>query len=200
VYENTLIGELQIGPIQPLPAGHHHFDVKFSLDKNGMLTVTVDHKNENKSYAGDFRHKTTVEGDDALMMLRHQLLSMFQPVPIGSLQEVPPPPAPPAEQVVAPAGAATNAPPAQDVVPGPAPIGADGLPAGLLHAINVEVSEAQKSLLRRARKQLLKKIDDPLVDAYNDFARAVNEGRGADDLTDLVDDLEDAYGDARHSS
>ncbi|HEY6138666.1 MAG TPA: Hsp70 family protein, partial [Thermoanaerobaculia bacterium] len=95
VYENTYIGELKIGPIQPAPAGYHQFETKMSLDQNGLLSVTVNHKNEGKTYAGDFKHKTTVGGDDALIAMRQRLVTMFQPIPVYE-PAIPPPPAPPA--------------------------------------------------------------------------------------------------------
>ncbi|HEY6140810.1 MAG TPA: hypothetical protein VI670_23905, partial [Thermoanaerobaculia bacterium] len=74
------------------------------------------------------------------------------------------------------------------------------LPAGLLAELTVEVNEAYKSLLRRTRRQLLKKTDEPLVSAYNALVAGVNQGLSPDELTDLNDDLEDAYSDARHAS
>ncbi|HSU68927.1 MAG TPA: Hsp70 family protein, partial [Tepidisphaeraceae bacterium] len=94
VQENTLIGEMRIGPMQPLPAGQHQFEVTFSLDQNGLLKVLVNHVNENKTYTADFRHKTTVEGDDALNALRQRLLAMFDPTP-ATAHVIPEPPVPP---------------------------------------------------------------------------------------------------------
>jgi Hsp70 protein len=200
VYENTLIGELRLGPMQPLPEGHHQFETHFALDQNGLLTVRIHHRNEDKTYAGDFRHNATVDGDDALQLLRQRLLAMFQPVPMSTPQPVPPPPPPPPTDVAGPetAAAATADPPApaqQHVV------GADGLPVDLLTALRIEIqNEFFKSVLRRTRKQLLKQIDPTLVGAYNAFAEAVNVGRPEDTLSELADALEDAYADARRSA
>jgi hypothetical protein len=63
-----------------------------------------------------------------------------------------------------------------------------------------EVKDEYKGILRRSRKQLSRHIDSDLVEAYNIFARAVNEGKPADTVQDLADDLGDAYDDARRSS
>ena len=43
-------------------------------------------------------------------------------------------------------------------------------------------------------------VDPDLVEAYNSFAKAVNEGQSEDAVQDLADDLGDAYDDARRSS
>lgn len=119
---------------------------------------------------------------------------MFQPIPV-SQPAIPAPPAPPPTpgDVVVAADPATAPPPA-------ASIGADGLPIGLLTEVTAEVDEAHKSILRRARRQLLKMIDEPLVTAYNTLVAGVNQGLPPDELVDLNDELEDAYSDARHAS
>jgi molecular chaperone DnaK (HSP70) len=197
VYENTLIGELHLGPMQPLPEGHHQFETHFSLDQNGLLSVKIHHRNDDKVYAGDFRHNATVDGDDALLLLRQRLLAMFQPLPVSPQQPdiPPPPPPPPGVAAPEPAAAAAAPPQAEQAV-----VGADGLPPNLLTDIRIEVqNEFHKSVVRRTRKQLLKQIDPALVGAYNAFADAVNAGRPEETISELADALEDAYADARRS-
>jgi molecular chaperone DnaK (HSP70) len=205
VQENTLIGEMRMGPMQPLPSGQHQFEVTFSLDQNGLLKVMVNHINENKTYSADFHHKTTVEGDDALNTLRQRLLAMFAVAPsVDAAVPPPPPPPPPAATAQPPApAAATTAPPAPSAAPSATPAtngSGDGLPEGLLLTLTGEVKDEYKGILRRSRKQLSRHIDSDLVEAYNIFARAVNEGKPADTVQDLADDLGDAYDDARRSS
>jgi molecular chaperone DnaK (HSP70) len=239
VYENTLIGTLQIGPMQPLPANQHQFDVTFALDQNGILLVTINHVNENKTYTGDFKHETTVGGDKALMTLRERLLAMFQPVPVGGGEGPYPPPPPPGSPYAQAAAAAQSAsgqyappppppgtpappaaaqPPASAAHPGTpaaepqaAPAAspeaaaqsadaATDLPPDLLVELTVEVGEQFRSILRRAKKQLLRRVDKELVKAYNAFALAANARRPEAELTDLSDELEDAYSDARRAS
>ena len=76
-YENTLIGTLHIGPMEPKPAGEHKFEVIFKLDINGLLTMIILHLNENREYVAQFEQKTGVGGDDALIILRKKLLSLY---------------------------------------------------------------------------------------------------------------------------
>ena len=76
-YENTLIGTLHIGPMEPRPAGEHKFEVIFKLDINGLLTMIILHLNENREYVAQFEQKTGVGGDDALIILRKKLLSLY---------------------------------------------------------------------------------------------------------------------------
>ena len=66
--------------------------------------------------------------------------------------------------------------------------------------ITGEVKDEYRSILRRTRKQLLRKIDPDLVEAYNNFAKAVNENGSVDIVQNLADDMGDAYDDARRSS
>jgi molecular chaperone DnaK (HSP70) len=218
VQENTLIGELTIGPMQPLPRDSHHFEVTFSLDQNGLLTVTVNHVNEGKVYKADFRHETTVKGDDALNTLRQRLLGIFEASPTAAATAVvpppPPPPPPPGASVAAAAGVAPGVAPGPAAPPPPPPPSApappaadgagaaagDGLPEGLLTPLTGEVKDEYRGILRRSRKQLVRKIDPDLVEAYNVFARAVNANKPADVVQDLADELGDAYDDARRSS
>lgn len=93
-YQNTPIGTLKIGPMEPKPEGAHQFDVTFSLDDNGLLSMTVHHLNEGKNYQAQFEQKTGVGGDDALTARRNKLLAMkvggSGPVKSGTVQPVQP--------------------------------------------------------------------------------------------------------------
>jgi molecular chaperone DnaK (HSP70) len=204
VQQNTLIGNMQIGPMTPLPAGQHHFDVTFSLDENGLLSVLVNHVNESKTYKAEFRHEASVKGDDALISLRENILASFSPSPplgdstVGDPpQEYQPTPPPRAGQE----GAA--APPAEGAAPSEAPpargssVGA-GMAALVL--LTVEVKDEFKSLVRRAHKQLLRGTNPALVAAYNAFVTAANSGTADEQLTDLFDELDEAYSAAKRLS
>lgn len=57
-----------------------------------------------------------------------------------------------------------------------------------------------KSLIRRAKKQLLQKQDKALLTALNALIIGVNGKLSEDEITDLSDDLEDVYHDARNRS
>jgi len=148
-YQNTLIGTLRIGPMEPKPEGTHQFEVTFCLDDNGLLAMTVHHINEGKSYQAQFEQKTGVGGADALMARRAKLLKL-----VGDASVSPGQPAVQPVEPVAPTTPGGNgvphsqpqapfhpggptapvAPPAseyatQPVVPGPVP-GQQGVPIG----------------------------------------------------------------------
>lgn len=96
-YENTLIGILNIGPMEPKPAGYHQFEVVFKLDVNGLLSMTLVHVNEGKTYEAKFDQKTGVGGDDQLVIRRNKLLNLYGPGiqatgSAGSGDGAPPPP------------------------------------------------------------------------------------------------------------
>jgi len=74
--ENTQIGTVQIGPMEPKPAGEHRFEVTYALDDNGLLTVTIHHINEGKKYQGQFQSQTAVGGDQ-LAIRRETLKNMY---------------------------------------------------------------------------------------------------------------------------
>jgi len=76
-FENTLIGTLNIGPMEPRPAGEHKFEVIFNIDKNGLVAMTINHLNEKKSYNAEFIQKTGIGGDEKLKIVRLKLLDMF---------------------------------------------------------------------------------------------------------------------------
>lgn len=111
-YQNTLIGTLRIGPMEPKPEGTHQFEVTFSLDDNGLLSMTVHHINEGKNYQAQFEQRTGVGGPEALMARGTKLASMY------------------GGKIAKPAGPAV-AMPAQPVSPGiPQPAGNGGYAAG----------------------------------------------------------------------
>jgi molecular chaperone DnaK (HSP70) len=146
VYDNTVIGSLNLGPMDPKPQGYHKFRVTFKLDVNGLLTMVVDHLNEAKSYKADFKQPTGVGGEEALAVLRQKILDMYAhsavqpPIPAPSPTSQPTIPAPipcpqtapaevqsPPEQTEAPAPAAAQEPsgtsaPQTPAPPQPAPV------------------------------------------------------------------------------
>ena len=132
-YNNTLIGTLKIGPMDLKPEGFHKFDVVFSLDRSGLLTMVVHHLNENKTYQATFEQKTGVGGDDALVAMRNRLLGLYAHATAAPVQlppqpdnrgvpYAPPPPPPPGMSAApppAPGGWTTTAPPPPAGMPMP---------------------------------------------------------------------------------
>jgi molecular chaperone DnaK (HSP70) len=207
-YENTLIGEVVLGPMQPLPTGSHTFEVTFTLDKSGLLLVTVKHVEANKEYQAKFEHDTTVEGDDALEAMRGKLLNLYQPMSFATEQaaatapETPgsyTPPPPTGAAAAEPTAEAAGAPAAEDAEQGAAAPEAEAAAGAAAEVLEptVDVPDQFKQIVRRARKQLLKDADADLLQAFNGFVSALNEGRSEEDLIELSDDLADAFDDAR---
>jgi hypothetical protein len=129
-----------------------------------------------KEYQAKFEHDTTVEGDDALEAMRGRLLNLYMPMSVTTEET--------AAAATAPETPGSYAPP---------PPGA----AAEVMEPSVDVPEQFKQIFRRARKQLLKQADVDLLQAFNGFVSALNEGRSDNDLIELGDDLADAFDDAR---
>jgi molecular chaperone DnaK (HSP70) len=226
VMDNTLIGTLPIQPIEPRPSGYHKFEVTFSIDRNGLLSMVVHHMNTGIDYPAKFEQKTAVGGDAALATRGIVLRTMFTPpaatviVPPPTTWTTPAVPAPgayfPAGSVAAQGGyAAPSAVPTTVGVPGgvaipgappsvsgaAAPVAGPG--AGTIPAAQPapaapvlparDVPDQFKSIVRRAQKQLLIKVDLKVLTAFNAFTNALNLGCSEKDLEDLGDDLADAY-------
>jgi molecular chaperone DnaK (HSP70) len=48
--ENTVIGEVVLGPLEPLPAGSHSLELRFHIDESGLLSVTGVNLESGKKY------------------------------------------------------------------------------------------------------------------------------------------------------
>ena len=110
--DNTLIGMVHLGPMEPRPEGHHRFAITFALDGDGLLAATVHHITDNKDYQERFASSAGVGGTEALEQRRAKLLSMYQQEPGAGIPSAPPPPTPEAAQ------ARPAAPPAPPPEPG----------------------------------------------------------------------------------
>ncbi|HEX6862887.1 MAG TPA: Hsp70 family protein [Thermoanaerobaculia bacterium] len=198
VYDNTLIGSLQLGPMEPQGANYHQFEVTFSLDVNGLLSVMVKHLNTGKVYQARFEHRTSVDGPEALAALRAKLLRLYPPGPAASPVEiyVPPPPVPaaaPQESLEAPA--AQPAPPPEPAAAAPANGNGAGT-AGVVQPVR-EIPESLRFVVRRSQKQLLRAADSRLLEALNALVSAINESQPEEELFDLAETVDEAYQDAR---
>jgi molecular chaperone DnaK (HSP70) len=192
VYENTLIGTLPLGPMTPLPKNSHKFEVTFTLDVNGLLSMMVNHINEGRIYQATFDQKTGIAGGlQGMKYVREKLLKMVAP---SVLQTVSPPDGPPV-----PPGGYTTPPSSAEPVPPtatsrpqdesqPASVAAEPVPEG-----NRPIPEQYQSLVRRVEKQLIAQPNPRLRMALDAFQRAVNEGANATDLQDTKEDLDDVY-------
>lgn len=214
--ENELIGIVPLGPMDPMPPGHHHFEVTFALDRNGLLTAVVSHLNENKTYHATFRDKTSIGHN--LALLRERLERMYRgqaQLPTPDFDDDPPvvPPAtdpaamavaiPPAT-VVQPTTAPSAAPsPSGQAPPAAAPPAGQSEPAATAITqtqqvgAGVTVPEQFKSVVRRTQRSLEKNRDERLVAAFSGFIDALNRGADEEELSSLGDTLEDVYHDCR---
>jgi len=204
VQECTEIGKIPLGPMEPQPRGHHQFEVTFSLDVNGLLSATVHHINEKKTYEAQWVQKAGVGGAKRLATLHRKLVGMYGGAgsPAAAAEEALPPPQPTPQGPTD--GEATEVPPppatpqpAASPAPSPTPsASAEGEETAMVLP-RVDVPDEFKSIRRRAQKQIERKFDGKLLAAYNAFVTALNNGIAGDELEELGDQLEDAYHDAR---
>jgi molecular chaperone DnaK (HSP70) len=188
---NAEIGVIHLGPMEPMPAGHHQFAVTFSIDENGLLSVTVHHLNENRDIHERFEQPTGVGGVEALATLRQKLLGMFA----ATMPATEPPPPRPAS--AAPVGEPSAVPPPVPAPPTPAAASGEAGSARSLPSPEAAVPDEFKSVYRRASKLLLQRNDPSLFTSLQAFVAALDASVPEETLIDLADGLEDAYHDAR---
>jgi molecular chaperone DnaK len=186
--DNTRIGTVYLDGLDPRPKGYHQFQVTYSLDENGLLSVVVKEARSGKVWESRFEHETLVNSVSQLEVRRQELLRLY-----ASAQPAPPPtgyapPAPrsPAEDDAAPAG--------QGPEPAP-PVAEDDAPVELDREA---VPPDLRFLVDRVRRQLSRTPEDgQLREAYEAFATAVANGSSEDDLFDLADAVDDELHRAR---
>jgi molecular chaperone DnaK (HSP70) len=95
--ENALIGILTLDNLEPLDRGRHRFDLTYSLDANGLLTVQAVKSGTSESWQARIDHTSLVQGDEALWVLHQRLKELYQggrPPPSSGYQPPPPSPSP----------------------------------------------------------------------------------------------------------
>lgn len=192
-YENVLIGTLVIDGLEPRPAGEHRFSVTFSLDANGLLYVKILHINENKVYEDKLMQSTGVGGTMAMEVKRGNLLKLFN-AGIGV--------ALPKQPAAKPAPQPEKAPEAEAKREAPAPEPQAAKPSGIAMTEipeDVSIDGEFSSINRRVKKLILAgNASNELIAAYNEFAKAVMDGKDFDDIAAVCDEMEDLYHDARN--
>jgi molecular chaperone DnaK len=84
--ENTLIGVLVLDGLKWLPRDEHRFDLIYSLDENGLLSVRARHHASGRSWDVTIDHPTLVEGSEAMGVLYERIQQLHrsgQPPPEG---------------------------------------------------------------------------------------------------------------------
>lgn len=221
VYENTLIGTMHLGPMEPKPAKTHEFEVTFKLDVNNLLSVMVFHINEGKTYQARFEHKTGVGGEDALNVLYNKLQNLYanwavldsvssQAVGTTTKTQDIAPPTPSTGQTV-PSTEKEYRPPTPPISPSqsvtkeqlqqPSPSSniendkaTPPAQAGIIEP-KKEIPDEFKSIVRRTQKKLIKIMNPTLLKALNEFITALNAGKRDEELEELGDRLADVYHD-----
>ena len=79
IVANTLIGEVRISDLQPLPRGGHMLEIKFSLDQSDTLSIICKDLRTGKEYIGTlkFNGVTKMSGDE-IRKRREQLMQMMK--------------------------------------------------------------------------------------------------------------------------
>ncbi len=75
---NEFLGIVPIENIEPLPPGTHRFDVTYSLDRSGILSMSVYHKNTNATHQVSLQHAARSGGPEALSVMRSELLRRYE--------------------------------------------------------------------------------------------------------------------------
>lgn len=72
-YENALVGTVNLDDIEPRPEGYHRFEVEYTMTRNGLLEVAVQHLNTGRTFEAKFERSTEIGRHDELAE-RHELL------------------------------------------------------------------------------------------------------------------------------
>lgn len=226
-YENTLIGMLEIGPMEPKPEGQHKFDVTFSLDEDGILSLTVNHLNEGKVYQKVLDQKTGVGSVDVMATRRAKLLEMYSSGPsLTTSKDLQPGHQQTDKPASSPGGTTPKAPvmphgttmpfqqsapvqpqaqtPVQtythrDVQPQQAQIDAavNGPTGSPILEVKGTVPEEFRSIVRRANKLLLDQGSNPVEKLLTQFNKFVTLLNGGASV-DQLEEAGDGLADAYH--
>jgi molecular chaperone DnaK (HSP70) len=76
--ENTLIGRLVLDGLEWLQREEHHFDLTYSLDENGLLSVRASYHHSGRSWDATIDHPTLVEGNEAILARYKQIQQLYR--------------------------------------------------------------------------------------------------------------------------
>jgi molecular chaperone DnaK len=200
--DNTLIGKLPIGPLEPRERGYYKFEVTFALDANGLLNVKVKSLKDGAEWTTQVQcnvrasaadiDKSAKELAEAMASDSKGTTESSGAVTQGAIPPPPRPAVPPPPRPVAP-------PPPQPVQP---PVStqsmssASGATSGELSQPSADLPEKYQSTARRVFKFLSQlEPSNPnyrkLSKAYTAFLGAISSGDS--DIDDYYEDMKDLY-------
>ena len=179
-YENALVGTVNLDDIEPRPEGYHRFEVEYTMTRNGLLEVSVQHLNTGRTFEARFERSTEIGRRDELADRRELLAALYDPEGRRTA------PAP-----------VEHRPSRSEPVPDfsiPAPVAAPG--PGVLPADAVPV-ELRRSYRRIAGYMSSGDVTPEVRSAYDAFSSAVIAKASEAELEALFTHLEDAYDNTR---
>jgi molecular chaperone DnaK (HSP70) len=179
-YENALVGTVNLDDIEPRPEGYHRFEVEYTMTRNGLLEVSVQHLNTGRTFEARFERSTEIGRHDELADRSELLAALYDPE----------------GRVTAPTPV-EHRPSRSEPVPDfsiPAPVAAPG--PGVLSADAVPV-ELRRSYRRIADYMSSGDVTPEVRSAYDAFSSAVIAKASEAELEALFTHLEDTYDDTR---
>jgi molecular chaperone DnaK (HSP70) len=179
-YENALVGTVNLDDVEPRPEGYHRFEVEYTLTRNGLLEVAVQHLNTGRTFEAKFERSTEIGRHDELAERRELLMALYDPegrVTAPTPVEHRPSYSEPVPEFGIPAPVAT---------PGPAVLPVDNVPV-----------ELRRSYRRIAEYLGGGAVAPAVRSAYDAFGSAVAAKAPKAELEALFDRLEAAYDHAR---
>ncbi len=160
VAANTKIGEVKVGPIDPLPKGQHQIKVRFQLDVSGTLSTTCTDVRTGRNFEGSFKFDSQRMSESDIKARRAMVAQAMAegPAPPGPAAS-----APPVREAAAPVA------PTRPVVP------VFTLPQLLPEQIPNDWRVYWKEAIERL-PQLDPAKQQKLLGAMNGFATAVSSG------------------------
>ena len=217
-FNNTLIGRLMITQLDPTkPAGFYRFGVTFTLNLDGLLSVSVKELSLNKEWTTKFecnvRTAKPLMDEKAAQLAAEMAASpsadddartvptpeppegLPKPPGAGSLPR-PPLPRPPGASASTAVTTSPSVPAAATAVGSSTVAAAAGIPSP-----PADTPEQFKSIVRRSFKLVSQMPQSPardkLLAAYTAFVNAVDSRQPEPQIQDLGDELEDTYIDCK---
>ena len=76
--ENTRIGDLVLDGLEWRQRDEHHFDLTYSLDENGLLSVRAMYHDSGRRWDATIDHPTLVAGNEAMLVLYERIQQLYR--------------------------------------------------------------------------------------------------------------------------